>query len=239
MADYDLHYWPVPFRGQLIRAILTFAGKTWREQDAGAIGEMLEQAPADQPFPLMGPPLLIDHAHGFAVSQMPAIALYLGETLDLLPTTPAARALTAKVVNDANDVLDEMTRDGGSQMWDDASWQAFLPRLQRWMTIWEALGTRHHLTATEGYLLGTPGPGVADIVTATLWATMGDRFPDLAALLRQTAPHTAALTRRMQAWPALARLSRDSREAYGDVWCGGQIEASLRKVLESSAAAHR
>ncbi|WP_206239201.1 glutathione S-transferase [Novosphingobium terrae] len=234
MADYDLYYWPVPFRGQFIRAILTFAGKTWREQDADTIGQLLETAPKEQPIPFMGPPVLIDHGHDFVLAQMPAIALYLGETLDLLPATPQARALTAKVVNDANDVLDEMTRDGGSQMWDAASWQAFLPRLQRWMTIWDATGASHGLTATDGFLLGTHEPGVADIVTATLWATMGDRFPDLAALLRQTAPSIAALTRRMQAYPTLARLSRESRETYGDAWCGGQIEASLRQVLQQA-----
>ena len=28
MSDYDLYYWSVPFRGQFVRAVLTFAGKT-------------------------------------------------------------------------------------------------------------------------------------------------------------------------------------------------------------------
>lgn len=232
MAEYDLYYWPVPFRGQFIRAILSFAGKDWREHDADEIVTLMEQAPAEQPCPFVGPPLLVDHAQDVTLAQMPAIALYLGETLDLLPTSAGLRALTIKVVNDANDVLDEMTRDGGSQMWDRASWDEFVPRLQRWMAIFAAIGQRHGLGADKGFLLGTPEAGVADIVTATLWATMGERFPTLATMLEQHAPQIAALTRRMQALPALERLSRTSRDLYGDAWCGGQIEASLRKVLD-------
>jgi glutathione S-transferase len=78
MAEYDLYYWPVPFRGQFIRAILSFAGKDWREHDAEEIVTLMEQVPGEQPCPFVGPPLLIDHVHDVALAQMPAIALYLG-----------------------------------------------------------------------------------------------------------------------------------------------------------------
>ena len=37
------------------------------------------------PVPFMGPPLLIDNKAGVAIAQMPAIVLYLGETLDSCP----------------------------------------------------------------------------------------------------------------------------------------------------------
>ncbi|MFT8421277.1 hypothetical protein [Gluconacetobacter dulcium] len=46
-------------------------------------------------------------------------------------------------------------------------------------------------------------------------------------------PLTAALTRRVAAIPALAALAARAREDYGDAYCGGQIEASLRKVLNA------
>jgi len=42
---------------------------------------------------------------------------------------------------------------------------------------------------------------------------------------------TAALSRRVSDIPALARLAAEAKRDYGDTWCGGQIEASLRKVL--------
>ena len=233
MADYDLYYWPVPFRGQFIRALLAYAGRSWDEHDAGEIGDLMGRDPAEQPIPFMGPPVLVDNADGFALSEMPAIAFYLGRRLKLLPDSDAGQALTLKVVNDANDVIDELTLDGGREMWTADKWTAFVPRLERWMSFWEVLGKRHGLTGESGFLLGGEQPGVADIVTATLWTTMRDRLPKIGDLLDESAPLTAALSRRVSALPALAPLARTSRERYGDSYCGGEIEKSLRAVLRS------
>ncbi len=183
------------------------------------------------PVPFMGPPVLVDEKAGVAISQMPAICLYLGETLDLLPPTPVGRALSLKVVNDANDLIDELTLDGGKQMWTPDRWEAFEPRLRKWMSFWEETGRRHDVKKTTGWLLGTEAPGVADIVTATLWTTIADRFAALARILEDAAPVTAALSRRLYGTPALAALADKARADYGETWSGGKIEASLRKVL--------
>ncbi|MEP9355272.1 glutathione S-transferase [Xanthobacter sp. KR7-65] len=231
MARYELYYWPVPFRGQFIRAILAYARKSWSEHDAGEIGGLMEQAPGAQPIAFMGPPVLIDTTAKVSLSQMPAIALYLGESLGLIADDPVQRAMTVKVVTDANDVIDELTLDGGRQMWTKARWRDFGPRLEQWMAIFEAVGERHGLAEDKGHLLGTAKPGVADIVTATLWSTMGERFAAIQDKLDTTAPRTAALTRRMQKIPALAKLRDKTFEQYGDAYCGGQIEKSLRQVI--------
>lgn len=233
MTDYELYYWSVPFRGQFVRAVLAYAGKTWTEGGDDAIGKLMEGPVADMPVPFMGPPLLVERKTGFAISQMPAIVLYLGETLDLLPPKPTLRALAIKVVNDANDVIDELTQDGGREMWTAKTWKDFEPRLAKWMSFWEDLGRRHGLKRDAGFLLGGDSPDVADIVTATLWSTMTDRLPPLAEVLERAAPATAALTRRVAALPALVQLANASRKDYGDAYCGGQIEASLRKVLKT------
>ncbi|TCM17940.1 glutathione S-transferase [Novosphingobium sp. PhB165] len=231
MSDFELYYWPVPFRGQFIRGILAFAGKSWTEHDSGEIAELMSRTPADQPAPFMGPPLLIDNASGFAIAEMPAIAFYLGERLELLPSTREGRASSLKVVNDANDVLDEITLDGGREMWTVRKWHEFVPRLTRWMEIWEATGRAHGLEAQAGTLLGTEAFGVADIVTSVLWSTMAERFDSIASLLDEVAPRVAGLVRRTRELPQLARLAQDSRHAYGDAYCGGEIEKSLRKVV--------
>lgn len=195
MSDYDLYYWSVPFRGQFVRAVLAYADKTWTEAGDAAISEMMSAKVQDMPAPFMGPPLLIDNKAEFAIAQMPAIILYLGETLDLMPASAALRALTIKVVNDANDVIDEITLDGGREMWTQARWRDFTPRLKKWMSIWEETGRRHGLKVGSGFLLGGETPGVADIVTATLWTTMTDRFGKIAAILEDAAPMTADLSR--------------------------------------------
>ena len=210
MPDYDLYYWSVPFRGQFVRAVLAHAGKTWTEAGDAAISRLMGAAARDMPVPFMGPPMLVDRRADVAIAQMPAIILYLGETLDLLPKSPELRALTLKIVNDANDVIDEITLDGGREMWT---------------------GRRHGLQADSGFLLGGESPGVADVVTATLWTTMCERFTAIAAIFEDAAPMTAALSRRVSASPPLARLAAKARDDYGEAYCGGQIEASLRKVL--------
>jgi glutathione S-transferase len=233
MSDYELYYWSVPFRGQFVRAVLAHAGKTWTEGGDGAISDLMGGAVKDMPVPFMGPPMLVDKAADFAIAQMPAIVLYLGETLDLLPADPKLRALTMKVVNDANDVIDEITQDGGREMWTQKRWDDFVPRLEKWMSFWEETGRRHGLKADRGFLLGGKAPGIADVVTATLWSTMTDRFPRIEAILKDAAPMTAALVKRVAMAPALAKLAAKAREDYGDAYCGGQIEASLRKVLDA------
>ncbi|HLY58303.1 MAG TPA: glutathione S-transferase [Stellaceae bacterium] len=233
MSDYDLYYWSVPFRGQFVRAVLAHAGKTWTECGDAAISKLMGGPAADMPVPFMGPPLLIDRKANFAIAQMPAVVFYLGETLDLLPATPALRALTMKVVNDANDVIDEITLDGGREMWTEKRWHDFVPRLKKWMLFWEEIGRRHGLKAESGFLLGGEAPGIADIVTAILWSTMADRFRKIEAILDEAAPVTAALTRRVAALPPLAKLAAKARKDYGDAYCGGQIGASLRKVLDA------
>jgi len=233
MSEYDLYYWSVPFRGQFVRAVLAYAGKTWTEGGDAAISKLMGGAVSDMPVPFMGPPMLIDKRAGLAIAQMPAIVLYLGETLDLMPAAPDLRALTVKIVNDANDVIDDLTLDGGREMWTDERWRDFVPRLKKWMSFWEETGRRHGLEADSGFLLGGEAPGIADIVTATLWSTMTDRFRKIGAILEEAAPMTAALTRRVADLPPLATLAAQARQDYGDAYCGGQIEASLRKVLDA------
>lgn len=231
MGHYTLYYWSMPFRGQFVRAVLAFAGQNWTEADDAEISRLMDGPVEDMPVPFMGPPLLIDTEAKVAISQMPAIILYLGETLDVLPDTPAARALTWKVINDANDVIDELTLNGGRRMWTPKRWNIFEPRLRKWMSLWEEIGRRHGLKKTSGFLLGGDAPGVADVVTATLWTTLVNRFPAIDAILREVAPLTAALSRRVAALPPLAALSDTAKADYGEAWSGGKIEASLRRVL--------
>jgi glutathione S-transferase len=101
------------------------------------------------------------------------------------------------------------------------------------MALWEDLGRRHGLSPRSGLLLGGDAPGVADVVTATLWSTLTERFPRIEAILEDAAPMTASLARRVSATPALAELAQRARREYGETYCGGRIEQSLRKVLGS------
>jgi len=230
MSDYELYYWQLPFRGQFIRAILAWAGQRWEEFDDDVVGRAMDDDVARQAIPFKGPPMLVERRSGFALAQMPAIAWWLGQRHGLLPAGAEGQALTIKVVNDCNDVIDELTIAGGQLMWTAARWREFIPRLQRWMAIFEDTGRRHGLRADAGFLLGGEQAGVADIVTSTLWTTASERFPVMARMLDAQAPAVAGLSRRLAATEALANLAKVSREQFGDTYCGGQIEQSLRRV---------
>ncbi|MBA8841852.1 MULTISPECIES: glutathione S-transferase [unclassified Ochrobactrum] len=230
MSDFDLYYWPVPFRGQFIRGILAYGDCSWDEHGFDEIEELMGRDVEEQPIAFMGPPVLIDHHRNFAVSQMSAIAIYLGERLELLPSTAEGRALTAKIVNDANDVIDELTLNGGREMWTHEKWKEFIPRLQKWLCIFQDTGERHGLKESAGFMLGTEKPGVADIVTAILWATMADRFAVIKTIIQETSPIIGGLSKRVQAIPTLAALNTKSFNDYGLAYCGGEIEKSLRTV---------
>jgi glutathione S-transferase len=231
MSDYTLYYWPAPFRGQFVRAVLAHAGASWREAAVDEVVALMEGAPADQPVAHMGPPALIDHAAGVTLAQTQAILEYLGRKHALLPNDAVRDALTAKVIADTNDVLYEMTLYNGARMWTPERWEAYRPRLARWMAIFEAHGRRHGLTAETGYLLGTGAPSLADLTAATLWGVMTAKLPALRPLLDDSAPALAGLCDRVARLPEQADLQARSDDEYGDTWCGGQIEASLRAVL--------
>lgn len=226
MAEYTLWYWPVPFRGEFVRAILAHQGQTVDEPDSGAISGMMETDPQAQPVPHMAPPVLLHGPSGLAVAEMPAICLWLGGRFGLTPQDPHQKAIAMKIVNDANDVLDEMTLNGGKAMWTEASWTEYQPRLRRWMRIWEA-------THGRGWLRDD-AEDLGAIVTATLWGVMTDRLPSLRAVLDAEAPGVARLTDRLRALPLLARQAEDSRSRFGASWCGGEIEKSLRRALSAA-----
>ena len=233
MPDYTLYYWPVPFRGQFIRSVLAHVHATWNEAGIEAVTTLMDATPAKHLVPHMGPPALTDHAADLSLAQTPAILAYLGEKHGLIALDPARKSLTAKIVADANDVLYEITLHNGAQMWTQQSWNAYCPRLGRWMEIFEETGRRHGLTSQAGYLLGTEAPSIADFAAHILWGTMTAKLPPLRPMLDRTAPAIAGLSDRIARLPEQSDLRARSDAKYGNDWCGGQIEASLRAVLRT------
>jgi len=116
-------------------------------------------------------------------------------------------------------------------MWTKPRWEGFRPRLARWMAIFEALGARYGLAIGDGHILGTEAPGLADLVTYSLWGVMTSKLPPLRPMLDGSAPAVASLSDRIGQLPDQQELCRRNDREYGEEWCGGQIEASLRAVI--------
>ena len=229
---FTLYYWPIPFRAQFARYLLAYRGEKWDEPGMDALIDLYQAPVKEQPMPFMAAPFFHDAEAELWLSQAPAITSYLGGHLGLMPGTPEKDALTLKVICDCIDVLQELTLNCGAAMWDDDSWAEFAGnRFVRWLEIFEAVGARHGLQADDGTLLGTSEPGVADLVCAALWVTICDKLPELEGLIAEHAPNTLALSNRIGALPQIASLRADQKKNWGNLWCEGEIEKSLRTVL--------
>lgn len=230
---YRFYYWPIPFRGHFVRYALAFAGTDWQEAEASELIDLKGLPPERQPVQFMGPPVLHDLERDIWISQLQAVLDYLGHRLGLGPSDPADRAMTLKIVGDCIDVLEEITRHcGRSGMWTPETWEPFVSRrLPRWMHLFEATGRAHGLTETGGTMLGSDSPMLADLATAALWHTMTDKLPALRPVLDREAPCTAALSDRIAALPDIAEMRAAQDARSGDLYCGGQIEDSIRAML--------
>lgn len=234
--NYKLYYWPAPFRGNFIRFLLEEAGEKYEEAPVKQISELYELSVEDQPLPMMAPPFLHHLEKDVFLSQMPAIVMYLSEKLGFLPQDSYKSAICHKLVLDSNDVLIEITNYNGSMMWERTSWKQFrYKRLKRWLEIFEQTGITFGLGSESDYMLGGDQISTADIVTYALWGTMIRCLPELSADCRKHAPRIFGLCQRIENRPNIKQLIAHQVEIYGKQYCGGQIEKSIRNMLEQDA----
>ncbi|GAB3102962.1 glutathione S-transferase [Aestuariicella hydrocarbonica] len=230
MVDYKLYYWELPFRGIFIQLLLEDMGARYSRLDA------LEIYPAKSlsiHHPGMAPPYLYDCQRKKYFSQMPACLMHLAHRHDYLPKRPERLTLALKTLLDCNDVLMEITNSNGMLMWTPKRWEEFrYQRLADWMVLFENTGREHNLKDNRGFLLGST-LSVADIATTALFGTMVYSFPALKADLIECAPHIANLCQRIESRPAIQAFLTQHRSEYGRDYCGGQIEQSLRQMMNA------
>jgi glutathione S-transferase len=228
MVDYKLYYWDVPFRGIFPALMLTEVGAKFSWHDAS---EIYPEKSLGIHNPGMAPPYLLDMKTKRYLAQMPAILMHLAHAYDYLPGKVETRDLALKTILDCNDVLMEITNYYGQSMWNEKDWQEFRKnRLSKWMKIFEATGSLHHLEAEKGFLLGST-ISVADIAVTALFGTMIYSFPELQQDLEKNAPSISQLCSRIEARPSIWTYLEKQRHKWGREYCGGEIERSLRQMI--------
>ena len=226
---FHLYYWPLPFRGCFVSYLFAYRDVPLREEaDYEEISNLMSRHPGEQPIPFMGPPVLRDLESDRTLSQMPAIVLYVSHQLDLMPEDPFDVAMSMKVLMDCNDVLMEICRYNGSMMWERENWKEFRSqRFPRWLDIFEESLTRG--------TLGKDPVSFADIGVFALFGNMIRCLPELEADVLDRAPGIHALCLGIGSKPSLARFVADEEQQYGKLYCGGQIEKSIRRMLAMDA----
>lgn len=226
MPDFTLYYWPIPFRGHFVRYVLAQAGAEWEEAGFERTQAMKASLVTEQPCPTMAPPILHDHSRNQYMCQMPAIVMALGRRFELDDDPDQA----LRLICDACDMLLEITCSHGQQMWSDKTWRPLVTeRLPRWMQIHDRI-VRESAQGDEPFLSRRGEPGLSDLMLTALWHTMTDRLPQLRPVLDDHGPALADLTDRVARQPKIARFLTGWSECT-PLYCGGQIEASLIKML--------
>lgn len=230
---YQLYYWPLPFRGCFVSYLFAYSDVPLTiETSIEKVETLLTLPPEEQDLPFMGPPMLQELETGRMISQMPAIVSYASQRLGLSPEDPFDAAMCLKVLMDCNDVLMEICRYNGAMMWERPKWINFrAERLPKWMRIFE-------LSLKRG-LIGKEEVSFADIGIYALFGNMIRCLPELEDDLHRHAPGIYQLCLRVGAKPSLAQFVANEERKYGKLYCDGQIEASIRKMLEMDASGDR
>lgn len=226
---FTLTYWPIAFRACFISHMLAYRDIPFAiEDDPETIEDLMSRPPSAQDIPFIGPPVLRDDATNCTLSQMPAIALYLAPILELMPAAPADRAMALKVLMDCNDLLMEICRYNGTSMWEREAWIEFRgTRLPRWLAIFEQAVVRGHI--------GRDPLHFADIGVFALFGPLMRCLPALEPDVQRHAPKLHAHCGRIGAHRPLAAYITAEQTTYGDTYCAGQIEQSIRTMLALDA----
>lgn len=230
MTDgYKLYYWEAPFRGNFIQLLLEELNCGYQRFNAS---EIYPQRSLKIKFPGMAPPYLYDASTKTYWAQMPAIMMYLARKHKFLPKDIENQILISKLIADCHDILLEFTNFYGKEMWTKKDWKKFRQeRFSKWLQIFEKTGELHELRKTKGYLLGSK-ISVADITTTALFGSMLHTFPSLEDDFKQDAPNTLELIQRIENRPRIKKCLEKQRKEWGDIYCGGEIENSLRQVIQ-------
>lgn len=222
---FQLYYWPLPFRGCFVSYLFAYQDVPLLEVgDYEKIRELISLNPSEQGIPFIGPPVFRDLESGRTLSQMPAIVLYASHELGLSPERPFDVASSMKILMDCNDVLMEICRYNGSSMWQRDEWKSFrAKRFTRWLDIFEECLNR-------GFF-GNDTVTFADIGVYALFGNMIRCLPDLEPDVLNRAPGVHAHCQRIGLQPSLAKFIAEQEQKYGNLYCGGQIEQSIREML--------
>ena len=119
-----LYYWNLPFRVIYLELICSYLDIPYSREPSAKVVEKRTAMKTNQNFPGFAPPFV--EIDGLSFSQMPACAMYLSEKHNFLPQNAEEKYFCLKTLMDATDFPAELTRNNGSQLWNDEIGLRFL-----------------------------------------------------------------------------------------------------------------
>jgi len=229
-ADYTIYYWPIHFRAEYIKLIFIYKKVKY---DLAGFQEVV--ALKNQEIDLSGnganmfaPPMLHDRTIDAWIGQTPAIVSHLARQFDLLPEDSNQIWVAEKCLNDCQDICSELTRNNGSKMWEEYSdFEQFINgRFKRWLNILEANMTKY---GSNGFFCG-PKITFADLALCACLGNMERALGEkIGNKIKEFAPNVHTLVSNLM---ASSEICNHYKEVPQTPYCGGQIEASIRKMIE-------
>ena len=228
-----IFYWPVPFRGNFIKLLLEDANVPYSVASPKEVSRLVNLEISEQKLAGMAPPYLADEKNDIFLNQTLVIMQYLAKRYGYEPEDQQKCLIAAKVTFDCLDFMSDLTQANGTKMWEYSDWQIFRnERLPRWLEIFEAIGKKHQLKPHSSYLLGTKDPTYADISVLALLATIQQCLPELLTNIKAHAPHISSLIDRLSRRARIKVFLDRQKQALGNLYCGGDIERSIREMIE-------
>ena len=229
--DYQLFYWNVPFRGNFPLILMSEAGLKFEVVDASKI---YPDSSLSIICPGVAPPYLLDCKENKYLNQMPAIMMHLASRHNLLPKNSPDVWLALKLILDCNDILYEITRYHGMEMWTSQKWKEFRTyRLSKWLNQFETIGYER-LDKTSGFFFDGK-ISVADLSVTALLGALKWSFPALTTDMKASCPNVLSLVERVEKREGIKQFLKKQRKELGKEYCSGQIEDSIRSMLSSQA----
>jgi glutathione S-transferase len=176
---------------------------------------------------MMGAPMLKDG--DMWIGQTPAIVSHLARKFDMLPEDPALIWVCDKCLNDCQDILADLTRNNGSKMWDEyAEFEDMINgRFKRWLQILEANMAKY---GSGGFFCGSK-ISYADLMLVACLGNMARALgPKIRAKIKEFAPNVHDAVTNLIA--SNTEIDAHYKSLPESPYCGGQIEASIRKCIE-------
>lgn len=215
-----VYYWPLRFRGNFIKLVLADAGVSYKTASREEVFATYKSPPSPV---LMAPPMV--KVGSFMVNQTPAATQYVAKKYGYEPESAENSALALKALLDCNDIIHELTRNNGHQMWDDEAWTAFVSqRLPRWLGVIDAYTKLNEGDFIFGAKICYADLALYNLIELFTLAGMGD-------YLKAKCPGAVALAAVVGARPGVKALVEEQAKEYGDGVCGGQIEKSIRAMV--------
>ncbi len=222
-----LYYWDIAFRCIYIEIFFHLNDIKYERVDSDEVVEKRQMMKSNLVYPGFAPPYLEIDDKSF--SQMPAAMMYLNDKYQFYCGNHEDSYFSLKALLDVTDFMAEITRNNGSMMWDRDSWLKFEKgRMRDWLQLFELQSKNR----SANFLLSN-SPSIADIAYLGCFSLLMHSFSYFDKMIRSSYPEILHIINEFKKIKSINDYLDSQWDQFGTIYCGGQIEKSIRAQIDS------